>query len=254
MAGRDEKATIVTGGGNGLGRAIGIHLGATGYPVVIADIDRVAAQGVADEITEAGGTALALAVDVRKADACAKAVEIAEQAMGGLYGVVNNAGVGKATPFKEMTEEAWDWVFDVNVKGVFLMSKAATGALLDRQRGSIVNLSSIAGKEGYPNWSHYGASKHAIIGLTRALARELGADGVRVNAVCPGGVKTDIWSAEAQGSDDPDALFDALAERTALGRNQSDTDIAEAVEFLLDGRSRSITGQALMVDSGLILS
>ena len=119
--------------------------------------------------------------------------------------------------------------------------------------GAIVNIASIAGRDGFPKFANYVASKHAVIGLTRSLARELGPSGIRVNAVCPGAIKTAMWSAEAQDNDDPDGVFDSIAEATALGRNQTAEDIAAAVEFLIGANANSITGQALIVDSGLIL-
>jgi NAD(P)-dependent dehydrogenase (short-subunit alcohol dehydrogenase family) len=174
--------------------------------------------------------------------------------VGSIFGLVNNAGIGKATPFLEMTEDDWDRVQNVNIRGVFLMCREVAPALVDQGAGSIVNISSIAGKDGFPNWSHYAASKHAVIGLTRSMARELGPSGVRVNAVCPGAIKTDIWSAEAQGTDDPDGLFDAFVEKTALRRGQTSEDVAAMVAFLLGNQAENITAQSISVDSGLLVN
>jgi NAD(P)-dependent dehydrogenase (short-subunit alcohol dehydrogenase family) len=250
----EKGAVIVTGGGHGLGRGMVLRLGQAGYSVLAADIDAEAARSAAEEVSATGGRAQGITLDVTDRASCEAAVAAAGAEAGGLYGLVNNAGIGKAIPFTELTEEAWDRTFDVNSKGVFLMCKAAAGPLVERRHGAIVNISSIAGKEGYANWSAYVATKHAVIGLTRALARELGPEGVRVNAVCPGAIRTAIWGPEPQSTDDPERLFDELAARTALGRNQTVEDIADAVEFLLGDGSRSITGQSLLVDSGLILS
>jgi NAD(P)-dependent dehydrogenase (short-subunit alcohol dehydrogenase family) len=138
-------------------------------------------------------------------------------------------------------------------KGTFLTSKAVLPHLVAQGRGSVVNMSSIAGRDGYPLWAHYTASKHAIIGLTRALARELGPMGVRVNAVCPGAIATQMWGAEAQQTDDPEAALATMAASMPLRRPQTAADVAAAVAFLLSDDAASITGQSLGVDGGLVM-
>ncbi|MDO8209604.1 SDR family NAD(P)-dependent oxidoreductase [Conexibacter sp. CPCC 206217] len=250
----EQEAVLVTGAGRGLGATIAERLAATGYAVLVTDIDADTAELVAQRIRDDGGEAHALRLDVTSEQSCEEAVRYADERLGGLYGVVNNAGIVAATPFVDMTVEQWDAVLTVNARGTFLVCRAAARAMRPRGRGAIVNIASIAGRDGFPKFANYVASKHAVIGLTRTLARELGPDGIRANAVCPGAIKTAMWSAEAQDTDDPDAVFDSIAEGTSLRRNQTSDDIADAVEFLIGPRANSITGQSLIVDSGLIFA
>jgi len=248
-----DKAVIVTGAAAGLGRAIALRLAQDQYIVAVTDIDGSGADSVAKEITAGGGAAIARSMDVADAGAVETTVgELADE-LGGLWGLVNNAGVGRATEFLKMTVKDWDWVQTVNARGVFLVSRYVAPHLVDAGGGSIVNISSIAGRDGFPLWSHYAASKHAVIGLTRAMARELGPQQVRVNAVCPGAIKTDIWSAEAQATDDPDAILADFVSRMPLRRAQTAEDVAAATAFLLSRESNSITGQSLGVDGGLLV-
>jgi NAD(P)-dependent dehydrogenase (short-subunit alcohol dehydrogenase family) len=248
-----SDAVLVTGGADGLGRATVDRLARDGYPVVVTDVNGPGAQAAAAEINERGQTALGLKMDVTDPASVDGAVTRAVSEFGGLIGLVNNAGVGRAVPFLEMSEADWDWVFQVNCKGTFLTSKAVLPHLVAQGRGSVVNMSSIAGRDGYPLWAHYTASKHAIIGLTRALARELGPMGVRVNAVCPGAIATQMWGAEAQQTDDPEAALATMAASMPLRRPQTAADVAAAVAFLLSDDAASITGQSLGVDGGLVM-
>lgn len=247
------KAVIVTGAAAGLGRAIALRLAKDRYTVAVTDIDGTGADRVAKEIADGGGAAIARPMDVADADAVEATVGELVDELGGLWGLVNNAGVGRATEFLKMTVQDWDWVQTVNARGVFLVSRYVAPHLVNAGGGSIVNISSIAGRDGFPLWSHYAASKHAVIGLTRAMARELGPQQVRVNAVCPGAIKTDIWSAEAQATDDPDAILADFVSRMPLRRPQTAEDVAAATAFLLSQESNSITGQSLGVDGGLLV-
>lgn len=248
-----DRAVIVTGAAAGLGRAIALRLAQDQYIVAVTDIDGTGADRVAKEITDGGGAAIARSMDVADADAVEATVGALVDDLGGLWGLVNNAGVGRATEFLKMTVQDWDWVQTVNARGVFLVSRYVAPHLVNAGGGSIVNISSIAGRDGFPLWSHYAASKHAVIGLTRAMARELGPQQVRVNAVCPGAIKTDIWSAEAQATDDPDAILADFVSRMPLRRAQTAEDVAAATAFLLSLESNSITGQSLGVDGGLLV-
>lgn len=248
-----DKAIIVTGAAVGLGRAIALRLGADGYRVGVTDVNADGAERVAQEIREAGGLASSRWLDVSDEGSVTEAVTSIADEFGGLYGLVNNAGVGRATPFLHMTVQDWDWVQTINSRGVFLVSRAVAPYLVEAGGGSVVNISSIAGRDGFPLWAHYVASKHAVIGLTRAMARELGEHQVRVNAVCPGAIKTDIWSPEAQATDDPDTVMASLVARMPLQRPQTAEDVAEATAFLLSRAANSITGQSLGVDGGLLV-
>ncbi|MCU1596691.1 MAG: budZ [Glaciihabitans sp.] len=248
------KSVIVTGAGAGLGKGIAERLAADGFDVAVTDIDAQAAEGVAEDLRARGLGARAYALDVSDPEQVDSVVERVIASQPQLYGLVNNAGIGRATAFLDISKKDWDRITAVNTTGPFLMSQAVIKELIKHHEGSIVNLSSIAGKDGFPHWVHYGVTKHAVIGLTRGLAREFGGEGIRVNAICPGAVKTAIWGAEAQGTDDPDALFASLASRTALGRGQSVEDIAAATSFLIGNEAINITGISLSVDSGLLFS
>ena len=249
----NDKSVLVTGAAAGLGRAIACRLGHDGYRVAVSDVNVDGAKQVTREIEDAGGQAMAWQLDVTEPAVVERTVAEVVERFGGLYGLVNNAGVGRATPFLQMTPDDWDWVQAVNARGVFLVSRYVAPHLVDAGGGSIVNISSIAGRDGFPLWSHYAASKHAAIGLTRAMARELGPAQVRVNAVCPGAIKTDIWGPEAQATDDPDALLAAFVDRMPLRRAQTAEDVAGATAFLLSADANSITGQSLGVDGGLLV-
>lgn len=248
-----ESGVIVTGAATGLGRAVALRLARDGYRVAVTDVNALGAKQVAEEIGTLGGTAFDHPLDVANDQTMEQTIAEIVHRLGRVWGVVNNAGVGRATRFVEMTPADWDWVQSVNSRGVFLVSRYVVPHLLQAGGGSVVNMSSIAGRDGFPLWSHYVASKHAIIGLTRAMARELGPDQVRVNAVCPGAIKTDIWGSEAQQTDDPDAVLAQFVERMPLRRAQTAEDVASAVAFLISDESASITGQSLGVDGGLLM-
>jgi 3-oxoacyl-[acyl-carrier protein] reductase len=245
---------LVTGGGAGLGRAIAKRASADGYDVLVADLDVEAATETTDIIRRDGGAASAVYMDVSEPTSVSEAVGQAVRQGGNFYGLVNNAGFGQSRPFLEITLKEWEKTLSVNTTGAFLVTKEVLPGMLEEKRGCIVNVSSIAGKDAWPNWISYAVSKHGLIGFTRGLAREFGRSGIRVNAVCPGAIKTAIWEAGPQGTDDPDALYNLLAERTSLGCGQTAEDVAAAVSFLLSSESSKITGVSLSVDSGLLFN
>jgi meso-butanediol dehydrogenase/(S,S)-butanediol dehydrogenase/diacetyl reductase len=167
--------------------------------------------------------------------------------LGGIDLLVNNAGAGSAANLVDLTEEQWDRVMDVNAKGTFLACKYAIPPMLTRGGGAIVNIASVAGRIGYPGIAHYSASKAAVIGLTQALAREVGRQGIRVNAVCPGHVPTDmLWETARAWGSTPQAFQEAEG---VLPTPQSVEEIAQAVVFL--AKHDAITGQTLNVDGGV---
>lgn len=249
-----NRTIVVTGAAAGLGEGIARRLAHDGFEIAVTDRDAEGAERVAESIRLTGRRASAYLLDVTDPSNVNKVINRVAAEQPSLYGLVNNAGIGTAIGFLDLSLGDWERIFAVNSTGTFLVSQAVLRHLAEKREGTVVNISSIAGKEGYPNWVHYGSTKHAIIGMTRGLAREFGSLGIRVNAVCPGAIKTAIWSAEAQGTDNPDQLFQDLASRTALQRNQSVEEIANATAFLVGDNASSISGVSLSVDSGLLFS
>jgi 3-oxoacyl-[acyl-carrier protein] reductase len=199
-----------------------------------------AAEAIASEI---GG--VAIAGDVGKADEAAAVVERAEQALGDLDVLVNNAGITRDTLIARMSDEDWDEVLATNLSAAFYTCRAVSRKMLRRRAGAIVNLTSFVGLHGNPGQANYAATKAGLIGLTKALAKELGNRGVRVNAVAPGYITTDITSGLS------DEIRDWLLQMTPLGRLGEPEDVARAVRFLCSDEASYVTGEVLLVDGGL---
>ncbi|HLZ69874.1 MAG TPA: SDR family NAD(P)-dependent oxidoreductase [Dehalococcoidia bacterium] len=262
----DGKVAIVTGGGRGIGRGIVQCLADEGAAIVIPDIDMAHAEQAAAELQAQGRRALALRMDVRRqAEADAMARRALEE-FGAIDILVNNAGVAtkrRGLPFTNLLEEDWDWCYEVNVKGVFIVSKAVAPAMKERRSGKIVNIASIAGRQGVESIPHYAVSKAGVISFTQALAKELGRYNINVNAICPGLLWTPMWEqleSVFKGSEDPEVVrrrevFERTIERgTPLGREQTPEDIGKLAAFLCSEDAKNITGQAINVDGGQMLN
>lgn len=238
------RRVLVTGASLGIGRAVALAAAAAGAEVVLAARGRPGLDAVAAEIASGGGRALVLPFDA----ADPAAIRDAIAAAGPLDGVVNNAGSVTREPFLEASEAEIDRILALNVKGAALVAQAvARGMVAAGRGGSIVNIASIAGLVGARNRSVYAASKHAVMGLTRAMALELGPHGIRVNAVCPGLVNTPLAADLMADS----AFVAATRARIPLGRIMEPEDIAGPAVFLLSAASSGITGIALPVDGGV---
>ncbi len=241
----ENKKAIVTGGSLGIGAAIARELARQGANVAInyRKHDTEAKQVVAD-IEGMGRKGLAIKADVASFADAERMVAEVKETFGGLDILVNNAGINRDSVIWKMTEEQWDQVIDINLKGYFNYIRAAVGVLREQKSGKIVNVTSINGLRGKFGQTNYSASKAGIIGLTKALARELGRSSVNVNAVAPGLIETDMMK------DAPQNVLDAALAEIVLGRMGQPEEVASVVAFLCSEAARHITGEVIQVDGG----
>lgn len=190
------KTALVTGGGRGIGQGIAMALAKAGADVAVADLDIEIAEETAAKVEALGRRSIALQVDVSSSESVHMLIQAVQEYFGQLDIAVNNAGIISIHSVEELSAQEWDRVMAVNAKGTFLCTQAELEVMRPRRYGRIVNVSSIAGKVGFPNLSHYSASKFAVIGFTNAVAKEVASDGVTVNALCPGVVGTGMWRGE----------------------------------------------------------
>ena len=248
-------SVLVTGAGAGIGEATARLLAGRGHKVAVTDVDGAAAMRLADELGTCG-----LELDVTSRASIVEAMDKAEDALGLLDGWVSNAGVSSMIPFLEMPDEEWDRLLRVNETGVFYCGQEFAKRLVSAGRhGSIVNVASMAAKQGnVPYLSHYIAAKFGVVGLTQAMAFELGPYGIRVNSVCPGFVATPmqkrelVWEGKLRGLS-PEEVFDGMVKSTPLGRIETADDVARAIAFLVGPDSVFITGEALAVNGGAFM-
>ena len=242
----DGRIALVTGGSRGIGAAICAELGAGGATVVVNYVrDQSAAAAVCDRIREAGGTAEPVQGDVSTAEGAAALVSQVESEVGAIDILVNNAGITRDDLIMRLSEDDWRTVIDTNLGGAFFTCRALSRPMLKRRSGAIVNISSIVGVHGNAGQTNYAASKAGLIGLTKSLAKELGGRGIRVNAIAPGYIATELTDAL------PDEARTAILGNTPLGRLGEPDDVARAVRFLVSDAAGFITGDVLAVDGGL---
>jgi meso-butanediol dehydrogenase/(S,S)-butanediol dehydrogenase/diacetyl reductase len=246
---------LITGAGSGIGQAIAHALAREGARLAVTDLDDERARFVAAEI---GSDTLAYRLDVTSAEETEHVFAEAEKSLGPLDLVVANAGVSNMRRVVDLSEKDWDFNMDVNAKGVFLTNREAVRRFqASGTKGRIVNTASLAGKTGVPLLAHYAASKFAVVGFTQSLAKEVAANGIRVNAVCPGFVRTSMqereiaWEAELRGMT-PDAVRKEYVELTPLGRIEEPEDVADTVVFLASNLSRFVTGESINVTGGVL--
>jgi 3-oxoacyl-[acyl-carrier protein] reductase len=242
---------IVTGGGRGIGRVYCEHFAKAGMQVVAADIYAEEAEQVARAIRAKGGKALAVRTDISRPEDVQAMAEAAAREFGGVDALVNNASMMSALPrrpWHEIPLEEWDRVMAVDLRGLFLCCRAVVPHLRKRGKGKIVNISSGRVLEGTPNRLHYTTAKAGVIGFTRALARELGADRINVNVVLPGLTLSDTQVASSRA-----AYLSASDKSRALGRAQYPEDLVGTVLYLLSDASDYVTGQSFNVDGGKVM-
>ncbi|WAA13640.1 3-oxoacyl-[acyl-carrier-protein] reductase [Fervidibacillus halotolerans] len=244
----EGKKALVTGASRGIGREIALELARCGADVVVnyAGNEQLA-QEVVEEIRKLGKKSMAIRANVADSQEVEQMVKEAIDYLGGLHILVNNAGITRDQLIVRMKESEWDEVLDVNLKGVFLTTKAVTRQMMKQKQGRIINISSIVGASGNAGQANYVAAKSGIIGLTKTTAKELASRNITVNAVAPGFITTDMTS---QLTED---VKNDLAKQIPLGRLGEPKDIAKTVAFLSSDNSSYITGQTIHVNGGMYM-
>lgn len=252
----DGKTALITGGGSGIGQAVAKLFASEGAKVALVDRD---ADRVADSVAAInadGGTAIAFNGDVSKAADVESYVNDALGELGRIDSLVNAAGIIAGSPIAEQEPEGYEKIVAVNANGTFFNLRYVLPGMIEQGSGSVVNIASISGVRGYAMFGAYAASKHAVIGLTRVAAAEVGPKGVRVNAVCPGTTKTAMWDDIIRDvdPDNPERVFETYTVNVPLQRGSEAEEQAQVVLFLASDRSSYITGEYILSDGGMIFS
>jgi 3-oxoacyl-[acyl-carrier protein] reductase len=245
-----EKTAVITGAGSGIGRATALAFARKGYVVFVTDILEAEGNDVVSEIKRAGGKAFFKTLDVSRTEQVDAVVSEVEAAFDRVDTLVANAGIALRAPIAQMTDKDWDSMLDIDLKGVFRVARAVAPMMRKHQTGAIVAVSSISGMSyGWAEHVHYSAAKAGLLGLVRGLAAELGPDGVRVNGVAPGFIRT----AQSLSEDCMGPNIDAQAKRVPLRRIGEPDDVADVITFLASSDARYLTGQTILVDGGLTI-
>jgi 3-oxoacyl-[acyl-carrier protein] reductase len=239
-----ERVAIVTGAGQGIGQGIALKLAACGASIVVSDVNEQTIEETVGQIKSLGHQALGMKVDVAQRDDILQMVENTMADFGRIDILVNNAGIARSATLLKLSEEAWDEVLDVNLKGVFRTTKAVARHMVEARYGKIINISSVYGRTGTIGDSNYASSKAGIIGFTKSVARELGRHNINVNAILPGMVDTPLLGGI------PDKYLKPMVEEIPLRRVATPEDIANVTAFLASDESSYITGATIEVTGG----
>ena len=250
----DGMTVVITGAGAGIGRATALCFAAEGAQVVVSDINRNGGAETVVMIEKERGNAVLVPADVSKPEDVAALIDQAVATYGKIDCAVNNAGIeGKIAPFADQSDDNFDAIISVNLKGTFLCMKAEIAAMLKSGGGTIVNLSSVAGLIGVSGLSPYVASKHGVAGLTKNAALEYGKSGIRVNAVCPGGIDTRMLDSLAdQATSGAQSSAEMMDPLHPIGRIGTPQEVAELIVWLCSTRASFVTGAVIPVDGGYV--
>lgn len=243
----ENKIGIVTGASQGIGESIAFELAKERAEVILIDVQKDKLMEVVDRIKTAGGKAAAYSVDVSRFDLVTEAVEAIIEKFGKIDFIVNNAGITRDNLLMRMTEDEWDAVVAVNLKGVFNFSKAIIRHMISNRYGRIVNLSSVVGQMGNAGQTNYSASKAGVIGLTKSLAREVAARGITVNAIAPGYIATAMTEAL------PESIKKMFVDIIPMKRFGTPEEVAHVVKFLVSDEAAYITGQVIGMNGGMLM-
>jgi 3-oxoacyl-[acyl-carrier protein] reductase len=247
MPNLEGKSALVTGAARGIGQAIALKLATEGADIVLCDLQEDWLGETAEAVRALGRKAVCVGVDVSQSDAVHEAVTKAIEAVGKLDILVNNAGITKDTLLVRMSDEAWDAVLNVNLKGAFLFTREVARPMMKQRSGAIVNIASIIGLIGNAGQCNYAASKAGVIALTKSSAKELAARGIRVNAVAPGFISSKMTDALSE------EVRDRMLANIPMRRFGAPEDVAKVVAFLAGGESSYLTGQVLTVSGGMVM-
>ena len=244
----ERKVVLVTGGSRGIGREVAEVYAENGYDVVINYVsDKTDVEGIKKEFEEKGVKCLLVKADVSKAEDVDNMVEEAIKQFGKIDVLVNNAGITRDILLMRMSEEDFDKVIEINLKGTYLVTKAVTKYMMKKRQGSIINLASVVGVVGNAGQTNYAASKAGIIGFTKSVAKELASRNIRANAVAPGFIETDMTSILS------DSVKENISTQIPLKRMGTAREVAEVIYFLGSGKSSYITGQVINIDGGMVM-
>lgn len=247
MVSLKDKAAIVTGSGRGIGEGVAKKFAELGAKVVVSDIVEENVKKVVDDINNSGGTAVGMVSDVTKVADVDALIQKCTSEFGSLDILVNNAGITRDSLCMRMSDEQWDQVIDVNLKGVFLCGRAAYKVMMKQKSGNIINIASIVGIIGNIGQTNYAATKGGVIAMTKTWAKEFASRGVRVNGIAPGFIKSDMTDAI------PDDIKEKFKGSIPLRKFGEPEDIANACSFLVSEAAGFITGQILVVDGGMVM-